>query len=119
MVALGAALAGCTIGQSTAQMSWMRRDGTPVDAGFHFVSAQCREIAEKVGKVSPKSQREELMHTAMHGCMAEHGYYWRCKHAFASFYDGSCLKIEGIAPAIEMPEGLEPPKPSKRPRRPG
>jgi hypothetical protein len=122
LIALGAALTGCTLGTSSSSMTWMRRDGTPVDAGFHFVAAQCREIAEKVGKASPASQREDLRNTAMNGCMAEHGYYWRCKHAFSSFYDGSCLKIEGIAPAIVMPEGIDnatPPKPAKRPRRPG
>jgi hypothetical protein len=128
IIALGAALAGCTLagctlGQAPSQMSWMRHDGTPVDAGFHFVLAQCREVAEKVGKASPVSQREDLKNTAMHGCMAQHGYYWRCPHAFASLYDGACLKLEGIAPAIVMPEGIDdakPVKPAKRPtRRPG
>jgi hypothetical protein len=117
VMALGATLAGCTAGQ--VQNTWMRHDGTPVDAGFHFVAAQCREVAEKVGKASPPSQRDELRTAAMNGCMKQHGYVYRCAHPLASFYDGACLKFEGIAPAIEMPEGTEPDKPGppKRPRR--
>jgi hypothetical protein len=118
MVAIGAALAGCTIGQS--QMTWMRHDGTQVDTGFHFVAAECRVIAEKVGKVSPKSQRAELTAAAMNGCMAQHGYYWRCAHPIASLADGACLKFQGVAPALETPEGDDPTpaKPAKRQPRP-
>jgi hypothetical protein len=88
---MAAALAGCLPFQS--QMSWMRVDGEPVDAGFQFAMVKCREVANRVGKASPPTQRDDLMTAALQGCMLQRGYAWRCLHPLASFYDGKCLEL--------------------------
>jgi hypothetical protein len=95
IIAIGATLAGCA---QQSQMTWMRTNGEPADGGFHFAAAQCREVASSVGSASPATQRQELMATAMQGCMLRQGYAWRCMHPVASLYDGACLELPSAPP---------------------
>ena len=90
-VTISVALAGCA---GPSQMTWMRTDGQPVDDGaFVSASAQCRDVATRVGSASPTPQRHELMVAAMQGCMARRGYAWRCQHPLANPIDGACIEM--------------------------
>jgi hypothetical protein len=74
-------------------MSWMRADGRPVEDAFLPAMAQCRDVAARVGAASPALLGQELMGAAMEGCMARHGFAWRCRHRLASPVDGACIEL--------------------------
>lgn len=98
-VAVTAALAGCT---NEPGMTWMRKDGRPIDAAFYGAIAQCREVASQVGIASPKIQRQDLMVSAMEGCMARRGYKWACGHPLANPFDEVCFTF-GSGPGGATP----------------
>jgi hypothetical protein len=103
VVALGLALAGCaaTSGGSGGQMTWMRADGRPVDAGFKTAADQCRDAATRVGAGAPRKERDEAMMAAMESCMRQRGYVWRCEHPLGELAQGGCG--EGESPAAKGP----------------
>ncbi len=95
---MGLALSGCAAGGGGGgQMTWMRADGRPVDAGFQGAANQCRDVAARVGDGAPRKQREETMMAAMQSCMRQRGYVWRCEHPLGELGQGACA--EGEAPA--------------------
>jgi hypothetical protein len=103
VVALGLALAGCATGGGSGggQMTWMRTDGRPVDAGFKTAANQCREAATRAGAGAPRQEREETMMAAMQSCMQQRGYVWRCENPLGELAPGACA--DGETPAGKGP----------------
>jgi hypothetical protein len=55
-------------GGCATEMAWQRADGGPLDRGFAWAAANCRERARD----NWREDREE----AMQRCMRRHGYVW-------------------------------------------
>jgi hypothetical protein len=101
VVAMGSVLAGCAGGGgSGGQMTWMRADGRPVDAGFRAAADQCRGVAARAGGGAPGQQREATMKPAMQNCMEQRGYVWQCSQPLAL---GQAACGDGDAPADKGP----------------
>jgi hypothetical protein len=93
VIAMGLALTGCAAGGAGGgQMTWMRSDGRPVDAGFSAAANQCRDVATRVGVGAPRKQREETMMAAMQSCMQQRGYVWRCESPLGELAQGACAE---------------------------
>jgi hypothetical protein len=104
VLALGLILAGCAAnggGGGGGQMTWMRADGRPVDAGFKTAADQCRDMATRVGAGAPRKEREETMMAAMQSCMQQRGYVWRCENPLGELAKDGCG--EGDPPAGKGP----------------
>jgi hypothetical protein len=100
VVALGLALSGCATssgGGGSGQMTWMRADGKPVDAGFRTAADQCRGVASRVGAAAPQNQREGIMMAAMQGCMQERGYVWQCENPLGPLGQNACTDGDSSA----------------------
>jgi hypothetical protein len=98
VIAMGLALTGCAAsgGGGGGEMTWMRTDGKPVDAGFQSAAEQCRAAAGRVGAGAPPKQREETMMEAMQNCMQKRGYVWQCTQPSGALALGGC---EGNSPS--------------------
>ena len=110
-VALGLALSGCAAGGSGGggQMTWMRTDGRPVDAGFQAAADQCRDVAGRAGAGAPRKQREETMMAAMQSCMQQRGYVWRCQSPLGGLAQGACTESDSPADKGQGPARSGPP----------
>jgi hypothetical protein len=97
---MGLALSGCA-GGSGGQMTWIRTDGRPIDAGFQAAADQCRAVAGRVGAGAPPKQREETMMAAMQRCMQQRGYAWQCEHPL-----GGLARSDGDSSADKEPRPI-------------